>query len=102
MITEFLEAFMIVSFGLSWPMNISKAWKARTTKGTSLLFMGFINLGYVAGIISKIILMTNGKFSGLWTAKLGFAFYIINFLMVTVGICIYFRNRAIENATINK
>ena len=31
--SEILEIIMIVSFGASWPMNVLKSYKARTTKG---------------------------------------------------------------------
>ena len=49
-ISEILEVIMIVSFGASWPMNVMKSWKARTTKGKSLAFLCLILFGYVAGI----------------------------------------------------
>lgn len=29
------ESVMLVCFGLSWPLNVIKAYKAGTTKGTS-------------------------------------------------------------------
>ena len=32
---EISEVVMIVSFGASWPMNVIKSYKARTTKGKS-------------------------------------------------------------------
>lgn len=35
---EILEVIMIVSFGFSWPLNVIKSYKARTTKGKSLPF----------------------------------------------------------------
>ena len=50
---EILEIIMIVSFGLSWPMNVMKSYKARTTKGKSLAFLCLILFGYIAGIASK-------------------------------------------------
>ena len=31
------ESIMLICFGLSWPLNVIKAYKARTTQGTSLL-----------------------------------------------------------------
>ena len=37
--SELLEIFMIVSFGCSWPLNVLKSYKARTTKGKSLAFL---------------------------------------------------------------
>ena len=52
---EFLEAVMLVCFGLSWPMNAYKAAKARTAAGTSWQFILLITLGYVAGIAAKFV-----------------------------------------------
>ena len=45
--TDLLEAVMIICFGISWPLNIVKAWKARTAKGTSVLFYVCIFVGYI-------------------------------------------------------
>lgn len=39
---EILEVIMIVSFGASWPLNVIKSYKARTTKGKSLAFLCLI------------------------------------------------------------
>ena len=30
---ELFEILMIISFGISWPINVYKSYKARTTKG---------------------------------------------------------------------
>ena len=51
--SEILEILMVVSFGASWPLNAIKAFKARTTKGTSLAFLFLIFFGYIMGIASK-------------------------------------------------
>ena len=53
--SEILEVVMIVSFGASWPMNVMKSWKARTTKGKSLAFLCLILFGYAAGITGKFL-----------------------------------------------
>ena len=37
--SEILEIIMIVTFGLSWPANVIKSYKARTAKGKSILFL---------------------------------------------------------------
>ena len=55
MITELFEIMMIVCFGFSWPINVIKSWRVRTTKGKSLLFLLFIITGYVFGITGKLI-----------------------------------------------
>ena len=52
---EILEAVMLICFGLSWPMNAWKSFKARTAAGTSWQFLGLITLGYVAGIAAKFV-----------------------------------------------
>ena len=49
------ETVMLVCFGLSWPLNVIKAYKARTAKGTSLPFILLIITGYIAGITAKLI-----------------------------------------------
>ena len=36
---ELMEVCMIVAFGCSWPMNVIKSYKVRTTKGKSLAFL---------------------------------------------------------------
>lgn len=74
---------MVVSFGISWPASIVKSYKSRTAKGKSLLFMGFIFVGYIWGIISKFV-------GGHITYVL--FFYILNLCMVGIDIGLYFRN----------
>lgn len=46
---EILEVIMIVSFGASWPLNVIKSYKARTTKGKSLAFLCLIFLVILQG-----------------------------------------------------
>lgn len=86
------EVLMVVCFGLSWPLNIRKAWYARTAKGTSVLFYFFIWIGYLFGIASKVIKLQNG----LSTPGYVWFFYILNTIMVTIGILIYCRNRLLD------
>lgn len=86
--SQIFEAMMVVSFGLSWPMSIRKSYLARTTKGKSLFFMVMIELGYVFGIISKLL-------SGNITYV--FVFYVLNLLMVGTDISLYFRNKKLES-----
>ncbi len=85
--SEFLEACMVIAFGISWPMNIVRSLRSRTAKGKSLLFLVFILLGYVAGIASKLI-------SGNITYV--FFFYVLNLLMVSFDTVLYFRNRRLD------
>jgi uncharacterized membrane protein YedE/YeeE len=84
---QILETIMLVCFGFSWPLNVIKAYKARTTKGTSLRFIILIIIGYIAGILSKII---SGQINYVLIA------YILNLAIVSVNVAIYFRNAAID------
>jgi hydrogenase/urease accessory protein HupE len=86
---EFLEAFMMVSFGISWPLAILKSYRARSAKGKSLLFLLFILFGYASGIASKLI-------SGHLTYVL--AFYVLNFLLVAVDLALYVRNTRLDSS----
>jgi hypothetical protein len=75
---EILEVIMIVSFGASWPLNVIKSYKARTTKGKSLAFLCLIFFGYIAGIISKFLNEAYmASFSSKWYVLF---FYVLNFL----------------------
>ena len=47
---ELLEAVMLICFGLSWPLNAYKNYKAGTAVGTSWQFIALITAGYFAGI----------------------------------------------------
>ena len=92
--SEILEIIMIASFGVSWPMNVVKSYKARTTKGKSLAFLCLILFGYVAGIISKLVNEAYmAQFSTKWYVLV---FYCINFVMVSVDFCIYWRNKRLD------
>lgn len=91
-IVELMEALMVICFGISWPLNIVKAWKARTARGTSLLFYFFIWIGYVFILIGKTVNIV--ALDGAFTYPI--VFYVLNLIMVTGGILIYFRNKLID------
>ncbi|MDF2543900.1 MAG: hypothetical protein K0S47_3618 [Herbinix sp.] len=87
--SELFEAVMVICFGISWPVSISKSYSSRTAKGKSLFFMIMILTGYGFGITSKLV---SGKLTYV------FVFYIINFIMVFIDILLYFRNRRLDLA----
>ena len=93
-----METLMVVCFGLSWPLNIAKAWKARTAKGTSVLFYFFIWIGYIFAMIGKGRLIALNAPQPWYVTVRWYVmfFYVLNTLMVTGGILIYFRNRALD------
>lgn len=88
--SELFEALMVICFGISWPISIAKSFKSRTSKGKSLVFLCFILIGYVFGIISKLV-------SGNITYVL--FFYVLNLIMVSVDTILYFRNTKIDKAS---
>ena len=81
------ETIMLVCFGLSWPLNVIKAYKARTAKGTSLPFILLIILGYIAGITAKLV-----------TNQINYVLivYLINLAIVSANVVVYFRNVALD------
>lgn len=94
-----MEMMMVFLFGISWPLNIVKAWKARTAKGISLMFYLFIWFGYIFALLGKFAMIRNNA-SQPWYETVHWYvmfFYILNILMVTVGIIIYFRNKMLDN-----
>ncbi len=97
MITEILEAVMVICFGISWPMSIMKSYKSRTAKGKSLFFLFMIWIGYVAGIIWKVI-----EFNKTGIFKYPSYFYILNLVMVSTDIVLYFRNRKLDKEKENE
>ena len=98
MIPEILEIVMIVSFGASWPMNVMKSYKARTTKGKSLAFLCLILFGYVAGILSKLLNpVYMAAFASKWYVLF---FYVLNFIMVAADTCLYYRNHLLDKKAI--
>ena len=87
-IAEIFEIIMIVCFGFSWPVNVIKSYRARTTKGKSLAFLLLISTGYVFGIIGKII---GGNFK--WYVLF---FYVLNLCMVLTDLAMYARTARID------
>ena len=82
-----LETVMLVCFGFSWPLNVIKAYKAKTAKGTSLPFVLLIITGYIAGISAKLI---SGQINYVLIA------YILNLAIVSLNLIVYFRNVSLD------
>ena len=94
--SEILEIIMIVSFGASWPLNVMKSYKARTTKGKSLPFLLLILFGYVAGIASKFV--NEAYMAAIGQKWYVLFFYFLNFIMVSADLCMYVRNYRLDKA----
>lgn len=92
--SELFEILMIVCFGMSWPLNVIKSYKARTTKGKSLGFVILILTGYIFGITSKLLM---GTFK--WYVMF---FYVLNFIMVGADLVIYVINYRLDKIKVVK
>jgi hypothetical protein len=84
---DIFEAGMLVCFGASWPINIIKSITSKSIKGKSLHFMYVILLGYIFGITGKFVYDRD---------ILLIVLYSVNFIMVTIDICLYYRNKRLE------
>lgn len=84
---QICEIGMLVLFGFSWPFNIIKSWKSRTTKGKSIAFEFIVIVGYMLGFLGKIVAYHR-------TGILAYSawFYIADIVMVAIDISMYFRN----------
>ena len=91
---ELLEIIMVVSFGVSWPFNVIKSYRARTAKGKSLPFLCLIFFGYIAGITSKLV---NDAYMATIAEKwYVLFFYVLNLIMVGMDLLMYVRNRRLD------
>ena len=95
---EILEVVMLISFGASWPLNVIKSYKARTTKGKSLGFLCLIIFGYIAGIASKFLNET--YMAAISTKWYVLFFYLLNLVMVVADLILYFRNYKLDSQSI--
>jgi len=80
------EFFMLLCFGFSWPFSILKSIRSRSTEGKSLMFMLLILLGYVFGIVHKVLYSFN------WVTWV----YVALFCLVSVDLVLYWRNWRLE------
>ena len=77
------ELVMLCCFGLSWPFAVYKTYKNKSTQGKSLVFLSAVAIGYVSGIIHKL----------LYARDFVLAMYVINLLSVSLdlGLYLYYR-----------
>ena len=90
-ITVLCEIMMLIIFGCSWPANIMKSIKSRTTLGKSLLFEIMVVIGYCFGLVAKLII-----YSRTGELQTSFWFYVVDILLVSTDICLFFRNLGID------
>ncbi len=78
---------MLLCFAASWPFNIIKSWKCRTAVGKSIMFEVIVVIGYFCGIGSHI---ANDQINMV------IAFYILDIILVSTDMALYFRNRKLD------
>lgn len=76
------EIIMLLCFGAAWPISIYKSLKSRSVSGKSVIFLYVIMIGYVAGIVNKLVYNMD------WVILL----YAINLIMVFTDTLLYYRN----------
>ena len=74
------ELSMLICFGISWPFAIARTLKTKSVKGLSKTFYFFVFIGYLSGIIHKI----------LHCLDYVIYFYAINAIMVAFQIILIF------------
>lgn len=77
------EIIMLICFGAAWPVSIYKSYTSRKISGKSVVFLFIIILGYISGIIHKLV----------YSFDPVIYLYILNSIMVTADIMLYFRNK---------
>lgn len=84
---QIFEFIMLACFGLSWPISVYKSIKSKSTQGKSLVFILAIIIGYISGIIGKII---NEQLTYV------LIIYCFNLIVVSIDLILFFINRKRE------
>ncbi|MBO4768484.1 MAG: hypothetical protein J5495_03000 [Bacteroidales bacterium] len=81
------EVLFLLCFAVSWPISIAKSLRTKVVIGKSPIFMGLVVLGYVFGIIHKL----------LYNPDIVTWLYAFNATLVATDLVLYFtyigRNR---------
>ena len=76
------EAGMLLCFGASWPAAVLKTYRTKNVEGKSLLFLSLILIGYICGMINKVL--NFGYDFVFWL-------YVLNFMLVFCDFVLYFK-----------
>ena len=74
------EVLFLLCFAVSWPVSIAKSIRTKVVIGKSPLFMSLVILGYIFGIIHKVL---NNYDVVTWL-------YAFNALLVATDLALYF------------
>ena len=86
---DVFEIGMLICFGFAWPTSIYKSYTSKSISGKSLLFLYVIILGYMFGIVHKIVNDPNFVI----------IFYAINAVMVFIDLMLYYRNKKLLSSS---
>ena len=90
---QIFEFIMLACFGLSWPISVYKSIKSKSTQGKSIVFIIAIIIGYISGIIGKIV---NHQLTYV------LIIYCFNLIVVSVDLVLFFVNRKNEKKILEK
>ena len=91
---KLFEATMLICFGASWPFSIRKVLRTKRTEGKSPTFIFLILIGYVSGILWKLVTAVQAERSPEPITLL----YALNGLLVAVDLVLYAKYRLPETA----
>ena len=80
------EGIMIFCFGISWPAAVLKTYRTKNVDGISIVFLWFIFMGYVSGILFKI---SAAMYSGYVNPVI--VLYVINIILVGLELVLYYK-----------
>ena len=80
------EAGMLLCFGASWPFAVLKTYRTKVVKGKSRLLLSLVIVGYICGMINKI----------LNSMDIVFWLYVINLLLVSTDLILCLKYRSSE------
>ena len=87
-----VETGMVLCCGAASALYSYQSLKSRTAAGRSILFQWAIIIGYICGIIHKI----------LYSNNIVLYLYILNLLMVSFDTLLYFRNKKLDQQRAQK
>ena len=90
---QIFEFIMLACFGLSWPISVYKSIKSKSTQGKSIVFIIAIIIGYISGVIGKIV---NDQLTYV------LIIYCFNLIVVSVDLVLFFINRKNEKKILEK
>ncbi len=86
------EVIMLVCFGAAWPFSLYRSYRSRTNAGKSIFFLWVIFAGYVSGTLHKVFFSYDPVIY----------LYVINGLMVSGDIVLYFRNQKLAARAVSE